>query len=43
MIAPGADSLVKPLPNKNAAIRIPNPGPGFVSTKKKIDFPVSAT
>ena len=41
--APGAELFAEPLPATMYASKIPRPGPGFASNKKKIDFPISST
>ena len=42
MIAPGADDFADPLPKNVKANKIPRPGPGFASSKNKIDLPLVA-
>ncbi len=42
IIAPGADCFIIPFENTKYAHKIPSPGPGFVSKRKKIDWPNSA-
>lgn len=42
-MAPGAEDFAAPLPNKVKASNTPSPGPGFASSKNRIDFPASAT
>ena len=43
MIAPGAVALADPLPKNIKASKRPRPGPGFASSKNRIDLPVAAT
>ena len=44
IMAPGAEDIfAAPLPNKVKASNTPCPGPGFASSKNRIDFPASAT
>ena len=43
IMAPGAEDFAAPLPNKVKASNTPSPGPGFASSKNRIDFPASAT
>ena len=37
--APGAELFALPFPAIQYANKIPSPGPGFASNKKKIDLP----
>ena len=43
MTAPGAELLALPLPTRQYASRMPRPGPGFASSRKKMDLPASST
>lgn len=43
MIAPGAVERAMPTPKKVKASRMPRPGPGFASSRNRIDLPESST
>ena len=43
IIAPGAVDFAEPLPNRVKANNTPKPGPGFASSRKRIERPVSLT